>query len=387
MVNVMVMDITVEIPKSSNLLTAKGDKVKKQSVKLILPYVTKRIVMLQSAFRKHLSRVGVIKSREARKELFLSRWVIKLQRYYLNHHHQTIYARRIFKGTIYGDKLFLENRINIIRNADNYPKKIQDLQYYLQRLEVTENKINNLPLSPEMVIIEEEEKLIEKNIKYHLNEIEELKLKIKNHHSSIEKYGDRKEKLKNQKLIVYADKYEEDCKKAEHGYAEAFVAWCASIGVPAVTANGDRNEDLYKAFNHTNPYVKPPNPADKLSRKPKKAVKKSSPKTITTKKSTGDKKEPKPKKCITVPADKRCKARKLFRDDTGQWGCWGQCKAISIEGDIVCKTHAKNNAEGLMGEAVPEKYHKDLKKPSKWFHYITETCDNAEENRKIIGLE
>lgn len=381
MVKVSHHGITLNLHKSSNLLTANGDKLNSKKKKLVEPFLSRKLVIIQSIARGFLSRKAVIEKKQK-----IITMVIKCQDLYLQNHHQSLYARRRLRGSILGDKLHCEKMLNLIANGDKTGDYMKKREYYLKRLEVIDNAVLKMPLSPEMVTLQKEEKQIEEIRSYHHKQIEILQNQIKVHHLQYNSYGDRLEIIKNKKVTIYDEQFKKIKQESITAYEKQYGDWCKSAGEEPLTANGDKNPLLWKMFSMTFPYKEPKNPHDKPVRKKKTTTQKCIPCGDGDKKSS-----PKLKKATgSITCYGECPARLNKQTSDGQLGGFRACgKSITVNGDTHCKTHMKSNPRGDYGDGkLPEKIKNNKKKINGvvWLKYLTEVSPEAEENKKDLGL-
>jgi len=257
-------------------------------------------------------------------------WEAKAGEFYDKSHYNTIinessYSFRIHRGSLYGEKIKYEKILKIIRERDNYPKKIQDTAYWLGRMEKNEKLIEGLAsISPSCVILNAEIKNIGDNNKYHSDEInvidtmiKKLEERKKHHWDAIKSNGDKVEKLEKE-IVTQLDKDYEDLKikcKAEYDGVK-FITWAEKMGVKVKSP--EKNADLYKVYTVTSPYVPPEKPSEKVVKKAKKEAGDMSPA-----KPTVTKKKKKPKGEAPVYGDEICGALKLYKNGD-DWGGWCQ---------------------------------------------------------------
>lgn len=288
------------------------------------------------------------------------RWANKLNRL-----SKTYYGTRE-AGTLYSDKLHFEKQITHLKSCDKM--NMDKFKYYLQKLSRIDEAIHNLPLTADIKVIEDEEKLIAEQLELQKLTIADAELKIKEAKNKIITINKRQQKLDDQRLIIASEAFEASKVQAVEDYKATFIAWCDE---KSQDANDPKIFEMYKLFT---PYKEPQPPTSK-KRRAKKAVTSNAPK-----------KSGEPKKCIAVSDDERCGARILIRDENNKWGSFCRCKNKE-DGSGLCSRHTKKNEEGIYGDGVvPEKYQKYLVKPSKWWTYLTTEAPTADENRAELCL-
>ena len=369
---------------SSVFLTKKGDKFKKGKD----AFITCKLLFLRDFYRY---RFLIAKNHLATRDEACK----VIQRYYLAKKPNSMYFWRVSRKTLYGEKLYIENRLKVIRNSDDYPNKMNDMAYWLGRQDEMDLRVSNSLSSPNMVILKKEIDLITENTNHHLEEIKVINTMIKklkekkDYHNNRVIKNQKAESNINDKIIQTLDaNYEKDLQKARDDYETDFYTWGEKLGIPktALAPNGEKDPNLFKAYVSGNPFKPPIKPSEK---KVIKKAPKNKGEHAETGGATGDKPKRQPKNPPLATGDNQCIGLKLFKDNEGKWAGWCQCENKAVLGEEVCKRHRKNitgGGEGVLGK-LGTKYEKDIEgSPSKWFKTITQTCELAYENREIAGL-
>ena len=366
---------------NGEFLTKKGDISKKGEKKVI-----SSIVMIQRVSRGWFVRLttSLYALKEEQREEKRLRAVLKIQRFISGRSDKVPgYARRVNRGNLYGDKLWCEEQLRLLRKSDNFDNT--KVAYYYKRLNVIDEVINAQAVSPEVSLLNEEMDQIQGCLNHHRKHIQQMELEIKHQRAVMETYQKRHSTLLDKKVKVVSQQHEIKRQKAMVKWRTTdFYEYCEQVvglsKAQYITTNADgeeiNNEAIFLMYSKAKPFKE-----EKLS---KLKVRTSHAKVI---KSAPKKKKASAPACPPCSSE-QCGARKLARDEAGQWGLWERCGQRCVDGESVCKRHLKANPDGMWGDgSVPEKYKHLLDKPSKWWSYITETCDNKDANRKEIGLE